>query len=240
MAGGAYAALSGMRQRLDQLDRLASDLANVSTAGYKAERAATYAAERERFTAALDSAVDVAAGSRRTDFRGGAVAATGRDLDAAIDGAGFFVIDTPAGPRYTRNGSFSRGPDGRLVTADGDPVRGEDGPITLGREAARIDEDGAIRSGGAVAGRLRVVTFGSEADLVRESGGRFRAVTGAQPIPTETRVVGGSLESSNVSAVDRMVALTEITRGFEALQRGLSVLMNEVDARAISELTRRG
>ena len=103
MPGGSYAALSGMRARMEELDRLAVDLANVGTSGYKTERGTTSASERPSFRATLDSAVDVVRGGTRTDFKSGAIAPTGRDLDVAIDGRGFFVVETPAGERYTRD-----------------------------------------------------------------------------------------------------------------------------------------
>jgi flagellar basal-body rod protein FlgF len=239
MSGGAYSALSGMQTRLGELDRLAADLANVGTAGYKTERDAKFAAERDLFTAALESAVDVAPAGTRIDFRAGSIATTGRDLDVAIEGRGFFVIETATGPQYTRNGAFTRTADGTLVTADGQPVLGDGGPITLTPGPIVISQDGTIRSGNTIAGRLQVVEFASESDLERVTGARFRAVEGATPVEAEGRVIGGALEGSNVSVVDRMVALTEINRSFEGLQRGVSVLMNEIDGRAISEIGRR-
>jgi flagellar basal-body rod protein FlgF len=239
MSGGAYSALSGMRTRLEELDRLAFDLANVSTSGYKTERASKTAAERDEFATALESAVDVVSSGTKVDFSSGAIANTGRDLDVAIDGQGFFEIETERGLRYTRNGGFQRRADGVLSTAEGEPVLGEGGPISVGTGAVSVSADGTIKSGNAVVGRLRVVEFGSERDLIRESGSRFRALTGAEPTDVEPKVIGGALEQSNVSIVDRMAALTELTRGFEALQKGVSVLMNDLDSRVISELGRR-
>ncbi len=239
MPGGAYSALSGMRARLEELDRLAADLANVSTAGYKTERAGTHVVERDEFAATLDSAVDVVAGESRIDFRPGTIATTGRDLDVAIEGNGFFVIDTPAGERYTRNGAFTRRADGVLTTAQGEPVLGEGGEIVLNAGAASIDEDGNVRSGSAVVGQIRVVSFASQSELVRESGARFKAIAGASPAPAEGRLLGGALEQSNVSVVDVMARLTDLSRNFESLQHGVSTFSNELDARAISELTRR-
>lgn len=241
MPGGAYSALSGMRTRLDELDRLAADLANINTPGYKAERAASEVAERNAFSATLASAVDVLPGGTKVDFTPGVIAATGRDLDVAIDGRGFFVIETPRGLRYTRAGNFLRNADGVLTTPDGHPVMGDGGEIRVPPGRVTIGADGTIRSGDVVAGRLQVVDFESERDLIRESGARFRALPGA-PDPGDVervRVVGGSLEQSNVAVVDRMVKLTELSRNFESLNKGVNVLMTELDSRAISDLLRR-
>jgi flagellar basal-body rod protein FlgF len=239
MSGGVYAALSGMRARLEDLDRLASDLANVNTSGYKTERAATSAAERPSFRAVLASAVDATTGSTRVDFRPGTIGATGRDLDVAIEGPGFFVVNTPAGERYTRNGAFTRRPDGVLTIADGSPVLGTSGEIRVGRGQISVSDDGTIKAGDVIAGKLRVVDFPNPEDVQRESGVRFRAAAGVTPEAITARVAAGSLEQANVSMVDRMATLTDLTRSFEALQRGVSVLMNDIDGRAIAELGKR-
>jgi flagellar basal-body rod protein FlgF len=240
MAGGAYVALSGLRARADHLDRLASDIANAGTSGYKAERGTTSAAERPAFDRMLQSAIDVAPGPERYDFRNGSIASTGRELDAALEGPGFFVVQTDAGPRYTRNGHFERAADGTLVTEDGLAVLGEKGPITLGTGALKIDEDGTVRSGASVSGKLQVVTFADDAAFGREGNSRFRATDAATSAPAKgTAVRGGALEKSNVSMVERIAELTEVTRTFEALQKGVSMLMNDIDGRAITELGKR-
>lgn len=242
MAGGTYAALSGLRSRLEQLDRLAADIANAKTAGYKAERVTTQAAERPDFGRALQAAVDVTPGPGHLDFRPGSMEKTGRDLDFAIEGRGFFVVETPQGPRYTRNGNFSLTADGTLTTADGHPVQTERGPLKLGRTpgALSVADDGTVSVGAVTAGKLRIVDFDDYAELQREDLGRFRAPATAAPADAESITVrSGMLEASNVSVVDRMVALTEVARGFEALQRGLNILSTELDGRAIAELGRR-
>jgi flagellar basal-body rod protein FlgF len=238
MSGGAYSALSGMRARLGELDRIASDLANASTAGYKSERVGVSSAERREFAPMLDAAVDAVVGAAKVDFTPGVMKTTGNELDVAIAGRGFFAIDTPAGVRYTRTGSFSRRADGLLVTAQGETVLGEGGEIRLGKGPVAIGGDGSVRSGGQVVGQLQMADFG-DADLIRESGTRFRPVMGADAQPFEGTLVAGAVEQTNVSVVDRMVALSEVTRGFEMLQRGVSVLMNDLDSRAISELGKR-
>lgn len=239
MAGGAYIALSGLRLRAAQLDRVAADIANVGTAGYKAERASSWTADRPSFGAALESAVDVTSGPTRIDFRPGTIKGTGRDLDFAIDGPGFFVLQTADGPRYTRNGSFARSADGLLVGPEGAPVLGDGGPIRLGTGAITVDEDGSIKVDGAPAGKLRLVDFDDPTVLEREGSGRFRAARPAATRPASGMVRGSALEASNVSIVERIAHLTEVTRSFEALNRGVTVLMNDVDGRAITELGRR-
>lgn len=240
MAGGAYAALSGLRTRIEQLDRLAADIANVNTTGYKAERVTSVAAERSPFSQVLQTAIDVAPGPGRLDMRDGSLTPTGRDLDVALDGPGFFAIDTPAGERYTRNGQFDRKADGTIVTTDGMPVAGENGPIVVGPGTISVDNDGTLRAGGVVAGKLKVVSFNDYSGFSREEAGRLRAPDGTAPnAATETTVRGGTLEHSNVSVVERVAQLTEVSRSFEALQRGITVLMNEIDGRAITEFGRR-
>lgn len=241
MAGGTYSALSGLQTRLAQLDRIASDIANSGTAGYKTERVPTVEARRPDFDQVLQTAIDVAAAPGLIDFRDGSLQTTNRDLDVALDGRGFFEIETAQGPRYTRNGQFSRRPDGTIVTADGNIVRGENGaPIVVGEGAIAFEPDGTVRAGGVPAGKLKIVDFGDYIGLRRE-GGHFRAEAGATPTaaPGTSRVRGGALESSNVQLPERMVQLTEVSRAFEALQRGITTLMNDVDGRAISELGRR-
>src|SRR5262245_2635665 len=239
-SGSQYIALSGLRARVDELDRLAADIANVGTAGYKGERDTTTAAERFTFDRTLQSAIDTAHGGRRIDMTDGAIAMTGRPLDVALDGEGFFVVDTPYGQRYTRNGHFTIDANRKLVTEDGLDVLGEDGPITMGEGEIRVDGDGSIWAGQSKAGRLSVVKFADPGQLMRDSGSRLRAVNQEAQAVESPAIRAGSLEQSNVSVAERLAELTTVSRGFEALQRSISMLMNDVDGRAIDNLGRRG
>jgi flagellar basal body rod protein FlgG len=225
--------------RLDDLDRLAADLANAGTAGYKTERTSTEEARRA-FASALDSAIDVTHGGQKTNFVPGTIASTGRDLDMAIDGPGFFEIETPGGTRYTRAGSFKVQADGLLTTMDDMPVAGDSGEINVPVGPVTVGSDGTIRVGQAIAGKVKVVSFENPEALLRESGTRFRAPDGFERTEVEdARIVGRSLEQSNVSVVERVAVMTEVSRAFEALQKGISVLMNDIDGRAITELGRK-
>jgi len=239
MSGSHYIALSGLRARADDLDRIATDIANIGTAGYKGEREARAAAERIQFDDALRTAVDTTHGGKRLDVSAGAIAKTGRNLDVAIDGKGFFVIETAAGPRYTRNGHFTIDASNTLVTEDGSVVRGTSGPITVGKGEIRIDEDGTVWSGTTRAGSLEVVEFQDPGQLRRENAMRLDAAGQTATAAASPTVRSGSLEQSNVSVAERLAELTTVSRSFEALQRSISVLMNDVYGRAIDHLGRR-
>lgn len=240
MAGGYYVALSGMRTRIDQLDRLADEIANAGTPGFKGERAGHAKAPRPSFTAAFETAVDVTTGARRLDTRAGTLVNTGQPLDIAIDGHGFLAVETPAGTRYTRNGHLARQADGTITTTDGAPVLGESGPLKAGPGVVHVASDGTVTSDGVAAGRLRIVTFADPTTLVREGTSLLRADEGAAPaVVTEPTVFAGSLEQSNVSVVERVAELTTVSRTFEALQRAVAVLMNDIDGRTIESIGRR-
>ncbi|MEI6668811.1 MAG: flagellar hook basal-body protein [Acidobacteriota bacterium] len=240
MPGGIYSALSGMRTRMERLDRIAEDIANSGTAGYKGDRATTVVAEHTDFANRLDSVVDVMSSRPQVDFRDGSVVATGRDLDLAIEGTGFFSIETPGGVRYTRSGHFTRGADGTITTPDGEPLLGDSGPLRLPPGPVDFAADGTIRVGKTTVGRPSVTTFSDPKQLIRESGVRFRAPENVTPEPAdESRVRSGMLEQSNVLSTERMAQLIGTSRAFGALQRGISVLMNDIDGKAITELGRR-
>ncbi len=239
MPGSHYIALSGMRARLDQLDRLAADLANSGTAGYKGERLAHSQEPRPTFVDTLDTAIDVSISGRRLDTASGAIENTGRDLDVAIEGDAFFEMQAPGGARYSRNGHFTRAADGTLTTDDGMPVMGENGPIKLGDGQVAVGEDGTVRSGDGVVGKLKLVRFENPAALMQDGGARLRA-DGQEPVAATTAVIRtGALERSNVSVVTHVAELTSVTRAFEALQKSMSVLMNDIDGRAIDSFGRR-
>lgn len=238
MAGGYYTALSGMQARQEALDRIASDIANASTTGYKTERAGTVQADRPSFSQALQSAVDVVNGEARVDMRAGSLTSTGRSMDLSIEGNGFFVVDTAQGARYTRNGHFARSSDGTLVNDEGDTVQGASGPIKIGPGDVAIEPDGSVKSNGATVGTLKVVKFADDAKLEREGGSRFRTTATPEPVAAPT-VVAGALEQSNVSVMERIAEMTEVSRSYQSLMKAITVLVNDVDKGAISELGRR-
>ncbi|HVC21277.1 MAG TPA: flagellar hook basal-body protein [Vicinamibacterales bacterium] len=239
MGSGTYLALSGLQTRIEQLDRLSADIANANTAGYKGQETTTDGSVRPTFDQTLKTAVDPTLGPVKIDFQTGTIKPTGRPLDFAINGSGFFVLDTPAGVQYTRNGSFNRRADGVLVSSeDQSPVEGVNGkPITLPPSGSlSVDPDGTVRVDGAMVGQIKVVDFADYSKLQRESASRFVPVGETPTLVKTPTIAAGALEQSNVSVVDSMAQLVDLSRSFDSLNKGISVLLNQVDSQAISQL----
>ena len=142
-----------------------------------------------------------------TDWRAGSLKPTGAPLDLALAGKGFFVVDTPAGERLTRGGSFRLDDAGHLVDANGNALLGEDGPVILPlpHHAIEIDADGTVRADGKRVGRLRIETTSPAVRLAHTGDALFIPDTTPQPLPAESRNVRqGFLEDGGKS---RLAAL---------------------------------
>jgi flagellar basal-body rod protein FlgF len=241
MPGTQYVALSGLRSRLDELDRIALDIANISTPGYKGQRGAQKSVDRPTFGDELQTAIDTVQNGTKIDFSPGMTVSTGRGLDVAIEGRGFFAVETDKGTRYTRNGHFAKSASGELVTGSGAVVQGSSGAITLGPGEVRIDEDGNVYSGTTKAGKLSVVKFDDPNKLTKDVGDLFRNDAGITPVDDdEAAFHGGALEGSNVSLPERMAQLISVSRNFEGLQKSIATVMNDLDGKAIETLGRHG
>jgi len=192
---------------------LANNLANVNTPGYKADQVS--------FSEVLDEATGLptVSATQYTEMTGGSREQTGNPLDVAVDGDGFFVVNTPDGRRFTRDGSFRLGADGTLGTADGNPVLGSSGPIVLDPEVSgiRIDPNGKVWADGEEVDTLQVVAFPAGAPPAKVGGNLFDG-TGDTPVENP-RVSQGALERSNVSSILEMSRMIEIARGYEAYQK---------------------
>ena len=170
----------------------------------------------------------------------GELRSTGNELDFAIQGAGFFQIQKPDGQTgYTRDGQFRLSPERTIVTSQGYPVMGDGGPITLraGGGKVSINEDGTIIQGDTQVGKLAVSDFTDPSKLRRIGDGLLGpADASVQPTTVERpMVMGGSLESSNVSPLREMISLVTISRAYEANQR-LILANNETSEKAIQQL----
>ncbi len=182
----------------------ANNLANVNTAGFKADRLVAHN------LADYTSPVPVEA----TDFGQGALRTTGRPLDVGLEGDGFLVAETPGGERLTRGGSLKLDGAGQLTTADGFPVLGSQGIIVLTGSTIQIAPDGTVMSDGRAVDRLRIVSPEPGAPLMKEGSGRYLAAAFSDA--TDTQVRQGQLEEANLDSIGGMVSLVEIQRAYTA------------------------
>jgi flagellar basal-body rod protein FlgF len=236
----AAMAASGMRSRMESLDLLANNIANASTGGYKADR------EFYSLYAAADADADNGTTmpviqKQYTDLSQGMLQPTGNALDVALTGAGFFAVQGPGGPLFTRNGNFRLASDGRLISAEGYPVRGTGGAaITLpGTQPIEISSDGTVMQGGKAIGQLQIADFTSGAGLAKQGNNYFRAAdpAGQVAIPQGTSVEQGKLEASNSGTAESAVRLISIMRQFEMLQKA-AALGTDMDKQAIEQVAR--
>ncbi|MGC3998566.1 MAG: flagellar hook-basal body protein [Anaeromyxobacter sp.] len=231
--------LVSLQQDMGRVDRIAQNLANASTPGYKrevatvrpfAEAVDAARAAGERAPVGLAGAVDATAGLQvLTDARPGTLRMTGQPLDVALEGDGFFEVETPAGPAYTRQGDFRVDASGRLVTAAGNPVMGLNGPIQLTTTTPVIDAAGRITepratstltAAGQPVGQLKVVRFEHPGALPRLGAGLLAGGPGMTVVPEGgAQVRQGALENSNVSAMHELVELMQAMRHFESMTR---------------------
>lgn len=223
------------------MDVVANNIANVSTTGFKRQEILfdTYVsrpAPDEKIQFGIDS------GTFR-DAAQGPMQATGNPFDLAIQGAGYFPIQTKAGTRYTRGGSFQLNSDGDIVTASGDKLMGDgDQSINIPIDAldVNISSDGVITAMQGASklelGKLKFVTFKNEQNMHLEGTGLYS--TTEQPTPdTESQVVQGMLEQSNVEAVTEITRMIAIQRYFE-MSAHLLDLDNQRQLNAISRLSK--
>ena len=235
-------AASGLRARMDTLDLLANNLANASTGGYKADRAfySVYLAPEAQDSGDVSTMPVVE--QPWVDLSQGVMHSTGNPLDVALSGKGFFAVQGPAGPLYTRSGNFHLAADGRLVTAEGYAVRGAAAGAALTLQSGRsidIAADGTVRQNGAIVGKLEIADFTSTADLSKQGGNYFRASTAPGAASQDTSVQQGKLEDSNTSSPGEAVRLVNLMRQFEMLQKA-ATLGEQMDQQAIEQVAKVG
>jgi flagellar basal-body rod protein FlgF len=214
MQAAAYIALSSQMALHRQMDVVANNLANSSTPSFKAERL-LFAELLDRGTANQPLSFVQDLGTVR-DTKQGPITRTGNSLDFALQGDGYLKVETPLGIRYTRNGRFQLDGTGQVVTSQGYLLLADgDRPLTVPTDATDITvtRDGTVSTGQGESGRLAIVRFENERDLIPAAAGLF--VTEAQPVPaTETVVQQGMIEESNVEPVLEMTRMMDIAHNF--------------------------
>jgi flagellar basal-body rod protein FlgF len=231
----------------DSMDTIANNLANISTPGFKRdstifEEYVQQAKPAEDETGQQKISFVWNAGTAR-DLSSGRIEQTNAPLDLAINGKGYFVVQTANGPRYTRDGHFTIDSAGKLVTEDGDPVQGTGGSITITPQDGDIfvSRDGTITGGGttpsspSTLGKLQLVQFDNETQLSKEGATLYSTTQATQPAPSAT-IRQGAIESSNVEPVVEMSHMIEVMRAYQAVSN-IMQSRDDLKRQAIDKLT---
>ncbi len=241
MIRALYTATSGMLVESRKLDLAAKNLYHAQTPGFKAE--SLIRAARPVTNPGTPADVQTFSGGGFRDPAVGPLRSTGKPLDLALEGPGFFAVETPGGVGYTRDGRFRRESDGAVRNFSGHALLGEQGAIRF-PEAARwdatleIDEEGTVWVDGQEVDRLLVRDFPGFRGL-QEAGGSFFYPTGAEAgVPVETRVIQGTLEDANTSGVAEMTRTLETLRAFEGYQKLIQTVMDDLTGEAVRRIGR--
>jgi flagellar basal-body rod protein FlgF len=249
MDSGLYAAYTGLLARTEALDTAANNLANAGTAGFRAQRdyfrSVLAGIGEEASSSQVGDAINDfgVLGGNLIDQGQGALSATGNPLDLALNGPGFFAIQTANGVQYTRDGGFTRSNAGVLETMQGEPVLDANGQaITIPTGAVSVAADGSISvttdQGSAIAGKVGVFGFPADTQLEALGSNRFAAPDGAPAASVDTAIQQGSLEGANLDAVHGTMQLILVQRQAEMMQKALSVFHNDFDKTAAEDLGR--
>jgi flagellar basal-body rod protein FlgF len=242
---GLYTAYSGLRAQSDALEILANNLANLNTAGFKGDKAFFSLLNQKLEDLKGQNSVDAAINpqvlvQKALNPAEGSLSLTGRDLDVAITGNGFLVVKAPQGTRYTRNGNLHLDVQGVLATSDGYPVLGASGnPIKLGPGRIQIGTDGGVVLENEPVDRLKIVTFDNLSTLEKEGSSLFLSKRGpASEKESNATVQSGYLEQSNVNPISGITQMVDLMRHFEAIQKSINLMMNEMNPKVIDKLGR--
>ncbi|WP_199027344.1 flagellar basal-body rod protein FlgF [Ralstonia sp. ASV6] len=238
-----YVSMTGVKHLFDQQAASANNLANASTTGFKAQIDAFHTVGVQGDGSPTRSYV--MASAIGTDVTPGPVETTGRALDVAVDGQGYFAVQAADGTEaYTRAGTFQLSADGTIVTLTGQPVMGDGGPITLPpNTTVQFAKDGTVNAISAdnvtppvSLGRLKLVSI-DPSNLSRGTDGLFRQRDGQDADVNENvRITPGALEGSNVNLTDSLVNMIEISRQLEMQMKSLQT--SDTNAQSANELLR--
>jgi flagellar basal-body rod protein FlgF/flagellar basal-body rod protein FlgG len=241
MDSGFYAACTALMARTSALDAIANDLANTNTTGFRGQEdtfGSVMAAAGAQPNNLLNQATNNYGilGQTTLNLTQGPLTRTGNPLDVAIEGSGFFTVQTANGPMYTRDGAFKVSASGQLVTASGDAVLGTQGVIQLPQGPVSISPDGTISSNGALVSKLAVVEFPPGTAIESAGNTYYSAPAGTARPAVDSQLQQGSIEDSNVNPITSVVALINAQRSAEQMRHALTMFDSQMNKTAVQDL----
>lgn len=214
MDNGLQSGVQALGASQKRMDYIASNLANLQSPGYKRLHSFTEVLEKSQNGRKLPRIEAEGA----VDFSQGLIETTGNAYDFALDGDGFFVLQTPTGEAYTRNGRFHVDAQGVLLNEDGYTVawEGGSGRFQPVGEEVTVDPSGVVKQGENRVGRLRLVDFADRTQLAIDGQGNFLAGPRVAPATPTAEVRGRALERSNADSIEELVSLIRVQRSFES------------------------
>lgn len=224
MISGIYKAVDGSLAQKLKFDTISNNLANINSNAFKKD------------IISFDKALAIK-NSSTTDFTPGPIRYTGNEFDVAIDGPGFFKIQTPRGIRYSRNGSFTCNMDSLLVTQNGDPVLGQNGPIKINGTDVSIKSDGQVLVDGQPIDKIALVDFKQPRLLKKEGSSYYMHLGKEQDIVNaeDMNIQQGYIENSNVNPTEEMIKMIETLRAFESAQKAIQT-MDELNRKMVNDV----
>ena len=235
-------ALSRQMALQTQMDVIANNLANINTAGFKADTV-----HMEEFMIPVAEMTDYTTSDKNLSYthdRGlvknmstGPIRQSGNELDVAISGEGWFIVQSPDGERYTRNGEFKINQEGTLVNNQGLPILSEAGELNFGPNEKNIviARDGTISSSDGIKGKLRLVRFDNEQVMKKEGFNLFSSPNPALPLEAPN-LMQGMVEQSNVKPVLELTKMIETVRAYTNQARMMEK-MEEMKTQAVNQLS---
>jgi len=235
-------AAAGMQARMQSLDIQANNIANASTGGYKSDSEFYTVFTSE---AASDEAQDTPTTlpmiqKHWTDFSQGLLEPTNNPLDLGLQGKGFFVVQGPSGPLYTRHGSFRLSTDGTMVTGDGYALLDKNGQAIklTANQPLQVSPDGTLSQNGQDLGQIQLADFQDHGSVTKQGHSYFQNISGRPPAdPADLQVYQGKVEASNVSAAHGAMRLVTLSRQFEMMQKALAI-SNDMGREAIEQVAK--
>lgn len=232
MIRGIYTSTNVMSSHMTRLSKVANNMANLDTPGFKRDLLTESTALGKTGSGANSAPEIIGAGF---DPSQGNLAPTNSTWDLALSGPGYFVVDKAGQTYYTRNGRFNRSPEGNLVTDDGGLVMGDGGRMSVPAGEATVGKDGTVQVDGRTVGKLTLADF-AEGVRLTKVGSTYMDANGTQPVAALGTVVSqGHLEESNVDLVQEMIEMMTVTRTYEANQRLLRY-QDETLSQAVTEV----